>query len=359
MANRESLLLRVGAARCRPSCCPLCCPSRDGRASVPAESLSHRYRRKRFRHSSSLRERLCPCATVYATVYVVALSWPFDFTRGRPGRPASRGDKVKQLLTMARENPSWGIHAPSRCTREPGHRSRTVDHPAHPHRARHRARSAPGKEDALEDLSQGSLRCHRRRGLLQRGGAHARGLVRYFVLFVIDLKTRRVHIAGVTCAADGAWMAQVARNLTDVAAGPLTGFGHLIVDRDPLYTAHFQTLLQAAGVQLLRLPSRSPNLNAYAERFVRRSGTSASGTLSLWASVTCVPSCASSSSTTTPSATTRAWATSSPSPSRDSASPIGRIGVIHAVEPQSRAHFESHGLPYSCVHPGDTRSRWV
>ena len=95
------------------------------------------------------------------------------------------------------------------------------------------------------------------------------GLVRYLVLFVIDLKTRRVHIAGVTCPADGAWMAQVARNLTDAAAGPLTGFGHLIVDRDPLYTAHFRTLLQVAGVQLLRLPSRSPNLNAYAERFVR------------------------------------------------------------------------------------------
>jgi putative transposase len=64
-------------------------------------------------------------------------------------------------------------------------------------------------------------------------------------------------------------MAQVARNLTDAAAGPLTGFGHLIVDRDPVYTAHFRTLLQAAGVQLLRLPSRSPHLNAYAERFVR------------------------------------------------------------------------------------------
>ena len=53
------------------------------------------------------------------------------------------------------------------------------------------------------------------------------GLVRYLVLFVIDLKTRRVHLAGVTCRADGPWMAQVARNLTDAAAGPLTGFGHL------------------------------------------------------------------------------------------------------------------------------------
>jgi hypothetical protein len=64
-------------------------------------------------------------------------------------------------------------------------------------------------------------------------------------------------------------MAQVARNLTDAAAGALTGVRHLIVDRDPLYTAHFRSLLQTAGVQLLRLPSRSPNLKGCAERFVR------------------------------------------------------------------------------------------
>jgi putative transposase len=64
-------------------------------------------------------------------------------------------------------------------------------------------------------------------------------------------------------------MAQLARNLTAAATGPLTGFAHLIVDRDPLYTAYFRNLLDAAGVRLLRLPANSPNLNAHAERFVR------------------------------------------------------------------------------------------
>jgi hypothetical protein len=81
------------------------------------------------------------------------------------------------------------------------------------------------------------------------------------VLFVIDLKTRRVHLAGITCRADGEWMAQIARNLTDAAAGPLTGFRHLIVDRDPLYTGHFRSILDAGGVALLRLPANSPILN--------------------------------------------------------------------------------------------------
>ena len=94
------------------------------------------------------------------------------------------------------------------------------------------------------------------------------GLVRYFVFFVIDLKTRRVHVAGVSNSPDGAWMAQVARNLTDAASGFVKDARHLIVDRDPLYTAHFKEILASANVELLRLPARSPNLNAYAERFV-------------------------------------------------------------------------------------------
>ncbi|MGA2451062.1 MAG: hypothetical protein ABTD50_20570 [Polyangiaceae bacterium] len=67
--------------------------------------------------------------------------------------------------------------------------------------------------------------------------------MRHLVLFVIDLKTRGVHVAGITRPADGAWMAQIARNLTDAVGGPLRGIGHLIVDRDPLYTAHFKHLL--------------------------------------------------------------------------------------------------------------------
>ena len=59
------------------------------------------------------------------------------------------------------------------------------------------------------------------------------GFVHYLMLFVIELKTRRVHVAGITCQADGEWMAQIARNLTDATAGPLKGSRYLLVDRDP------------------------------------------------------------------------------------------------------------------------------
>ena len=95
------------------------------------------------------------------------------------------------------------------------------------------------------------------------------GLVRHFVLFIIDLQTRRVEVAGIVQQPDAQWMQQVARNLTDVDSGFLTGFRYLIHDRDPLFTEAFKEHLGSAGVETVKLPPRSPNLNAYAERFVR------------------------------------------------------------------------------------------
>ncbi len=94
------------------------------------------------------------------------------------------------------------------------------------------------------------------------------GLVRYLVFFVIDLSTRRVEIAGIVPVPNGLWMRQVARNLIDDLSGFLRGKRFLIHDRDPLYTRGFHEVLGYAGVAPVRLPPRSPNLNAYAERFV-------------------------------------------------------------------------------------------
>ncbi len=95
------------------------------------------------------------------------------------------------------------------------------------------------------------------------------GLMRYVVLIVIDLETRRVEVAGVVHQPDGRWMAQIARNLTDVASGFLCDERYVIHDRDPLFTAELRTILESAGLTPIRLPAKSPNLNAYAERFVR------------------------------------------------------------------------------------------
>ncbi len=94
------------------------------------------------------------------------------------------------------------------------------------------------------------------------------GLVRYHVLFVIDIATRCVYIGGMTSDPNGEWMKQAARNLTDMWDGFLLGKRYLIHDRDPLFTEAVRGLLRDSGVKPLRLPANSPNLNAYAERFV-------------------------------------------------------------------------------------------
>jgi putative transposase len=65
------------------------------------------------------------------------------------------------------------------------------------------------------------------------------------------------------------WMSQVGRNATDAVDGILNGKRFLIHDRDPLFTAEFQSILTSVGVDCVKLPPRSPNLNAHAERFVR------------------------------------------------------------------------------------------
>jgi len=96
-----------------------------------------------------------------------------------------------------------------------------------------------------------------------------RGLVTFYVFFVIELATRRVEIAGITPSPSEAWMLQIARNLTDPDEGFLSHKRFLIMDRDSKYSRAFRTLLDESGIEIVRLPPRSPNLNAYAERFVR------------------------------------------------------------------------------------------
>jgi len=89
-----------------------------------------------------------------------------------------------------------------------------------------------------------------------------RGLTTHYVLFVIDLATRRIRIAGFTPHPNVAWMMQVGRNLLDVVDGALVGKGYLILDRDTKYCAEFRQMLVREGIRVIWLPPRSPNLNA-------------------------------------------------------------------------------------------------
>src|SRR2546426_11132769 len=95
------------------------------------------------------------------------------------------------------------------------------------------------------------------------------GLVTYDILFFIHLGSRKVHLAGMTPHPHEAWMMQIARNLTMEQWGFLSAGQYLIHDRDGKYCPAFQQIIDTAGVKRVPLPARSPNLNAYAERWVR------------------------------------------------------------------------------------------
>jgi transposase InsO family protein len=95
------------------------------------------------------------------------------------------------------------------------------------------------------------------------------GLVTFYLLFVMEIVTRRVHFAGCTPNPDDRWMMQTARNLTDSEDGFLKGKRYVLMDRDGKFSPAFQAILKTQGTESVLLPPRSPNLNAHLERFHR------------------------------------------------------------------------------------------
>jgi transposase InsO family protein len=93
------------------------------------------------------------------------------------------------------------------------------------------------------------------------------GLATFYLLFVMELKTRRVYFAGCTTSPHEAWMKQMARELTNHEDGFLNGKRYLIMDRDTKFSQTFRAFLRNEGVKPVRLPPRAPNMNAHLERF--------------------------------------------------------------------------------------------
>ena len=93
------------------------------------------------------------------------------------------------------------------------------------------------------------------------------GLVAFYLLFVMELKTRRVHFSGCTTSPHEAWMKQTARELTNGEDGFLKGKQHLIMDRHTKFCESFRSFLSNEGVEPVRLPLRAPNMNSHLERF--------------------------------------------------------------------------------------------
>ena len=186
-----------------------------------------------------------------------------------PGRPRSSQEIRALIVRMAEDNHTWGYTRIRGSLRNLGHRigRNTIkrilkDHGIEP--APERGRGMPW--DTFLKAHWGAIAAA---DFFSLEVITKAGLVRYFVLFVIDLKTRRVEVAGIIQQPYGEWMKQIARNLIDVVDGFLKKSEYLIHDRDPLYTREFADILTSGGVRTVKLPARSPDLNAYAERFVR------------------------------------------------------------------------------------------
>jgi transposase InsO family protein len=198
---------------------------------------------------------------------LIAQKW--TYARNGPGRPRISQEITDLVLRMARENASWGYDRIQGALANLGHiiAPNTIKNIL----KRHGIDPAPEREKRTSWTT--FLKAHwdvmAATDFFTVEVWTPRGLVTYYVLFVMRLKTRSVHIAGVTTAPNGVYMMQVARNLTDVSDGFLLNSRYLIMDRDTKYAEEFRDYLDREGVKPVRCPVRAPNCNAFAERFVR------------------------------------------------------------------------------------------
>ena len=200
---------------------------------------------------------------------LVAQKFDGSTVRKHAGRPQICHEVELLILRMAKENPDWGYDRISGALANLGHKisDQTVGNVLQ----RHDIPPAPQRTRTTTWAS--FIRTH----LAVLAGTDfftvqvltLRGLVTYYVLFFIHMESRTVEIAGITTHPHEGWMQQIARNLTMEEWGFLHNCRYLIHDRDTKYTQSFRAIIESGQVQTIRLPAHSPNLNAYAERWVR------------------------------------------------------------------------------------------
>ena len=195
----------------------------------------------------------------------------FDGSKSRqgPGRPRIKREIEQLIVRMASENRDWGYDKIVGALANLGYEvsDQTVGN------VLQRNALPPAPERKRTTTWPAFIRTH----LALLAGTDfftaevltLRGLVTYYVLFFIHLESRKVDIAGITVHPNEQWMQQMARNATMEGCGTLRDCRYLLHDRDTKYTQSFRAIIKSGQVKTLVLPAHSPNLNAYAERWVR------------------------------------------------------------------------------------------
>lgn len=193
---------------------------------------------------------------------LVRKKWTYKKT-GHPGRPPIEPEVRDLIVRLGRENPRWGYQRIREELMKLGIRiSATTIRTILLRRGLYPAprRAGPTWTEFLRSQAAGIL-------ATDFLTVETIRLKTIFVLFFIELETRRVHVVGVTAHPDSAWVTQQARNLA--IDERLSGVRFLLRDRDAKFSGPFDEVLRTEGVRVIRTPIRAPRANAFAERFVR------------------------------------------------------------------------------------------
>jgi hypothetical protein len=203
--------------------------------------------------------------------YRKLIAHKFDGSKMRQsqGRPGINEETENLVVRMAKENPSWGYDRIVGAMANLGHQlsDQTVGNILR----RHDIPPAPKRKHTTswKDFIRAHLDVLAGTDFFTVEVFTLKGLVTYYVLFFIQLESRKVCLAGVTPHPDENWMKQMARNATLEGWGFLANCRYLLPDRDGKFCPAFDRIIELGNVKPISLPARSPNLNAYSERWVK------------------------------------------------------------------------------------------